>query len=180
MLWHIDGSPRTPALSAALSRAICFLHRQKQLRAWGLRSTKPRILVVTASQDASVQYIATMNAIFSAQLAEIIIDSCHSGIQDSSFLQQASHLTGGVYLKPSKTDALVEYLINVFGADSNTRAFLCSQVPQSVNFKASCFCHKQPIDLGFVCSVCLSIFCRHVLECPTCGTSFEVAKNKKL
>jgi hypothetical protein len=32
-----------------------------------------------------------------------------------------------------------------------------------------CFCHKKTIDLGFVCSVCLSIFCQFSRECSTCG-----------
>ncbi|GMH41716.1 hypothetical protein BSKO_09626 [Bryopsis sp. KO-2023] len=173
------GCPSDPALSAAISRALCFIHRQKLSRKWGFRSTKPRILIFTASMDASVQYIPMMNAIFSAQHAEVLIDSCHLGAQDSSFLQQASHITGGVYIRPLRKEALLEYLNSTFATDSHSRGHLKPQVFQSVNFKASCFCHKQPIDLGFVCSVCLSIFCRYVMECPTCGTSFVISKGKK-
>lgn len=34
--------------------------------------------------------------------------------------------------------------------------------------------HTQtPMDVGFVCSVCLSIYCRRVAECSTCGAIFE-------
>lgn len=32
-----------------------------------------------------------------------------------------------------------------------------------------CFCHKKTIDMGYVCSVCLSIFCKHHKKCSTCG-----------
>lgn len=32
-----------------------------------------------------------------------------------------------------------------------------------------CFCHKNTIDMGYICSVCLSIFCQHHKKCSTCG-----------
>lgn len=32
-----------------------------------------------------------------------------------------------------------------------------------------CFCHKKTIDMGYICSVCLSIFCKHHKKCSTCG-----------
>jgi hypothetical protein len=36
-------------------------------------------------------------------------------------------------------------------------------VPSSnqVDFRAACFCHKNVVDVGFVCSVCLSSECHH-------------------
>lgn len=172
-LLRFPGEGVLPALSAALSRAVCFLHRQNQLRQVGLRNAKSRILALTASEDASAQYIATMNAIFSAQHADIVIDSCHIGIKDSPFLQQASHLTGGTYMRPSDPCVLLQYLINVYASDSETRKYLRTQISQSVSFRASCFCHKRPIDVGFVCSVCLSVFCTYIPECSTCGTDFS-------
>ena len=42
-----------------------------------------------------------------------------------------------------------------------------------VDFRAACFCHKRPVDLGYVCSACLSIFCRQLPACTTCGTEFS-------
>ena len=45
-----------------------------------------------------------------------------------------------------------------------------------MDFRASCFCHKRSIDQGFVCSVCLSIFCEKCEKCSTCHTTFQVAK----
>jgi transcription initiation factor TFIIH subunit 3 len=45
-----------------------------------------------------------------------------------------------------------------------------------LDYRAACFCHKQPVDTGWVCSVCLSIFCRQgsksLKACATCGTAF--------
>ena len=49
-----------------------------------------------------------------------------------------------------------------FSADTHTRSMLAMHQPLGVDFRASCFCHKRTIDTGFVCSVCLSIFCQQV------------------
>ncbi|XP_062078009.1 general transcription and DNA repair factor IIH subunit TFB4 isoform X3 [Humulus lupulus] len=100
------------------------------------------------------------------------IDSCYIGSNNSAFLQQASYITGGVYLKPQQPDGLFQYLSTVFATDLHSRAFL--QLPKSVgvDFRASCFCHKKTIDMGYICSVCLSIFCKHHKKCSTCGSVF--------
>jgi len=36
------------------------------------------------------------------------------------------------------------------------RHFLATPTQDKVDFRAACFCHKNIIDVGFVCSVCLS------------------------
>jgi len=49
---------------------------------------------------------------------------------------------------------------------------------ESVDFRAACFCHRNVVDTGFVCSVCLSIFCEvpDRGECLTCGTRLALGK----
>jgi len=42
----------------------------------------------------------------------------------------------------------------------------------SVDFRASCFCHQKLIDTGYVCSVCLSVFCAQTKTCTTCDAKF--------
>lgn len=49
-----------------------------------------------------------------------------------------------------------------------------------VDFRAACFCHKKVIDIGYVCSVCLSIFCEKIPECTTCGSAFPVARRPRI
>ncbi|EFN53393.1 hypothetical protein CHLNCDRAFT_13819, partial [Chlorella variabilis] len=131
-----------------------------------------RVLCLTAAPDVPSQYISVMNAIFSAQRSGVLIDACQLGRRHSTFLQQAAYLTGGVYLKPSKPVALVQYLNSVFAVDAATRQFLRMPGTAHVDFRASCFCHKRQIDLGYVCSACLSIFCEQLPACTTCGTEF--------
>lgn len=165
-----------PAMSAALSRALCYINRFKP-KGTARNYPKPRILCILGSADVSAQYIAVMNAIFSAQATGIVIDTVLMASEDSAFMQQAAHITGGMYIRPKQPSGLLEYLLGMFSADTNTRQMLNVYKPAGVDFRASCFCHKQTIDVGYVCSVCLSIFCtetaKKLHECPTCGTSFK-------
>jgi len=182
------------AWSGALLRSLCLIHKmQATATSNALSSTNTsgitpstsattgtisspgsnaRILCVSSSPDDPGQYLATMNAIFAAQRASILIDACVLAEKDSSFMQQASYLTKGAYVRPAKPGALVQYLLAAFTADASSREYLRLPQAPKVDFRASCFCHKKPTALGYVCSVCLSIFCEKVPVCTTCGTNF--------
>ncbi|XAR62794.1 hypothetical protein NMG60_11017674 [Bertholletia excelsa] len=160
-------------LSGSLSMALCYI--QRVFRSGPLHP-QPRILCLHGSPDGPAQYVAIMNAIFSAQRSMVPIDSCVIGGQHSAFLQQASYITGGVYLKPQQLDGLFQYLSTVFATDLHSRNFLQLPKPVGVDFRASCFCHKSTIDMGYICSVCLSIFCKHHKKCSTCGSVFGQAQ----
>ncbi|PUZ73854.1 hypothetical protein GQ55_1G021300 [Panicum hallii var. hallii] len=157
-------------LSGALSLALCYIQR---IFRSGTRHPQPRILCLQGSPDGPEQYVAVMNSIFSAQRSMVPIDSCIVGTQDSAFLQQASYITGGVYLKPQELNGLFQYLAAVFATDLHSRTFLRLPKTLGVDFRASCFCHKKTIDMGYVCSVCLSIFCKNQKKCSTCGSEFS-------
>ncbi|XP_072982270.1 general transcription and DNA repair factor IIH subunit TFB4 [Typha latifolia] len=163
-------------LSGSLSLALCYI--QRVFRS-GARHPQPRIVCLQGSPDGPEQYVAVMNAIFSAQRSMVPIDSCIVGIQHSAFLQQASYITGGVYLKPQLLDGLFQYLAAVFATDLHSRSFLRLPKPVGVDFRASCFCHKKTIDMGYVCSVCLSIFCKHHKKCSTCGSDYPASDQKQ-
>jgi transcription initiation factor TFIIH subunit 3 len=76
-----------------------------------------------------------------------------------------------------------------------------------VDLRAACFCHRKIVDIGYVCSVCLSsmfdgylpkianltvifvsnmpdalfsVFCSALPVCPTCRTKFPLATLKRL
>ncbi|GIL99299.1 hypothetical protein Vretimale_4493 [Volvox reticuliferus] len=164
-------APSGFALSGGLSRALCLLHRLQHQRG-GRPRGRPRVLCVLGSIDAPMQYIPVMNAIFSAQRAEVVLDAVVLASEDSSFLQQAAHLTGGLYFRPAGAAALLGVLLNYFVCDTATRQQLDVTQELGVDFRASCFCHKFVIETGYVCSVCLSIFCQPSRACSTCGTAF--------
>ena len=181
------------AWSGALLRSLCLIHKMQATATNNALSTinptqtntigtsavsipgsNARILCISSSPDDPGQYLATMNAIFAAQRADILIDACVLAEKDSSFMQQASYLTKGAYVRPSKPGALIQYLLTACTADRPSREFLRLPHASGVDFIASCFCHKKPTALGYVCSVCLSIFCEKVPACTTCGTNFPL------
>mmetsp|Transcript_9968 Transcript_9968/g.11579 ORF Transcript_9968/g.11579 Transcript_9968/m.11579 type:complete len:296 (-) Transcript_9968:438-1325(-) len=169
-----------PLLSGALSMALCYINRIIQDTKDAGAVIAPRILNLYASKDPSAQYVAVMNALFSAQRKGVPVDCCLiSESADSPFLQQGAHLTGGVYMTVKRYDGLLQYLLSVYAVDTFSRQFLCMPQRSTVDFRASCFCHKRPIDLGHVCSVCLSIFCQERKVCSTCGTEFTAAKTSQ-
>jgi transcription initiation factor TFIIH subunit 3 len=45
------------------------------------------------------------------QRSEVVVDACMLSNSDSTFLQQATHLTGGIYMRPKQRGALLQYLL---------------------------------------------------------------------
>ncbi|KJA20721.1 hypothetical protein HYPSUDRAFT_118008, partial [Hypholoma sublateritium FD-334 SS-4] len=170
------------ALVGALTKALCYINRISPGTSTPSsdRASDPRILILSVSPDLSTSYIPIMNAIFSAQKMKITIDACQIFGPDTVFLQQAAHLTGGAYLFLDRRDALLQYLIMAFLPPAATRKVLAVPTQDKIDFRAACFCHKNIVDIGFVCSVCLSIFCQPVPVCSTCRTKFPIKTLKRL
>lgn len=164
-------------LTGGLTQALCYVQRTLRQAPAGT-VVKPRILVMQASPDSSHSYADMMNCIFAAQKASVPIDACLVDFS-SGFLQQAADITGGIYLRIPETTALLQYLLFVFLSDQNARKMLEMPAPKQVDYRAACFCHRQLVDVGFVCSVCLSIFCQFTPICQTCQTHFKLPALKK-
>ncbi|EGX47029.1 RNA polymerase II transcription factor B subunit 4 [Orbilia oligospora] len=139
------------------------------------RTMHAKILVVSVTPDPANQYIPVMNSIFAAQRLKVPIDVCK--LRDSTvFLQQAADATGGVYMEPEHPQGLIQYLMMGFLPDHLARQSLILPTKVDVDFRAACFCHKKVLDIGFVCSVCLSIFCEppQGAVCSTCQVKLDV------
>ncbi|MCJ1258100.1 General transcription factor IIH subunit 3 [Lignoscripta atroalba] len=134
-----------------------------------------RILILSVSGDLAHQYIPIMNCIFAAQRLSIPIDICKIA-GDTVFLQQASDATRGTYIKLEHPQGLLQYLMMGFLPDQSSRRNLISPTQVGVDFRAACFCHRKVVDIGFVCSICLSIFCSppEGATCLTCGTHLRL------
>ncbi|KAF2661435.1 RNA polymerase II transcription factor B subunit 4 [Lophiostoma macrostomum CBS 122681] len=131
-----------------------------------------RILIISVSGDLANQYIPVMNSIFAAQRKRIPIDILKLA-GDTVLLQQASDATGGVYMKPERPEGILQYLMMGFLPDVTARRSFVMPSAGGVDFRAACFCHRKVVDVGYVCSVCLSIFCEPTLPdntCLTCGS----------
>ncbi|KAI1164697.1 TFIIH subunit Tfb4/p34 [Nemania serpens] len=184
----------TTLISGALSMALSYIHKTSLAFEPAKTSADPanpttapatkqaspnlhaRILVLSVSQSEPAQYIPTMNTVFAASHARIPIDTL--ALYDApTFLQQAAFITGGVFLSAAANPrGLLSYLMFGFLADVDARASLVTPTQDSVDFRAACFCHRNVVDTGFVCSICLSIFCDvpDNAECLTCGTKLAL------
>ncbi|XP_060894908.1 general transcription factor IIH subunit 3 [Labrus mixtus] len=169
---EVRGNSTDTLLAGSLAKALCYIHRvSKDLEAG--QEMKSRILVIKAAADCALQYMNFMNVIFAAQKQNILIDACVLD-SESGLLQQACDITGGLYLKIPQKLALAQYLLWVFLPDSEQRSQLVLPPPAHVDYRAACFCHRNLIEIGYVCSVCLSIFCNFSPICTTCETAFKI------
>jgi transcription initiation factor TFIIH subunit 3 len=185
----------------------------------GLAGLHARILILSVSDSSPAQYIPTMNAVFAAAHARIAIDTL-SLRGSATFLEQASFITRGTFIRATEPRGLLQYLMLGLGsgtapsttpaggadsgkgpAKSKTAAaggaggaaanksrtgklglgasvadLLVTPSADAVDFRAACFCHRNVVDTGFVCSICLSIFCEvpDGGECLTCGTKLAL------
>ncbi|KIY04176.1 uncharacterized protein Z520_00868 [Fonsecaea multimorphosa CBS 102226] len=113
----------------------------------------------------------------------------HAHSNSTVFLQQAADATHGIFIpahlsspngpNPAKTasQSLLTYLLTSFLSSPLTRAaHLILPTRIDVDFRAACFCHRNVVSVGFVCSICLSIFCEPPEngDCLTCGTHLAV------
>ena len=178
-----DEQQHPTSISGAISLALTYANRIE--RDPSLRGrVKSRLLVVQASEDDAEQYVPMMNAMFAAQSSNIFIDCLCLNEKESSFLQQAAFVSGGIYAKPEKSkggpaasrEDLLERALCSFLPDRFSRRFLRPPRAGSIDFRSSCFCHGNRISKGFVCSVCLSVFCEKDASCRTCGATFFGAR----
>eukprot|EP00889_Picochlorum_renovo_P005676 jgi/Picre1/32706/NNA_008051.t1 len=172
----VDSRASAPPWGSALVQALCHVkkHSIRQIEQNDVGVESSRILCIATSQDDSSKYLTFMNAVFASQRDGITIDCCHLGSKDSSLFQQACLLTGGLHMRPARPQSLLEYLMTAYIADEDARKDLRYPSAQGIDFRASCFCHHTLIDMGYVCSVCLSVFCEKHSICLTCGSEFTI------
>ncbi|OCL04622.1 transcription factor Tfb4 [Glonium stellatum] len=175
----IRHSPVDPTLTAAAADATnpsAHLADSDGTASTQRVSLTSRILVLSVSGDLASQYIPVMNAIFAAQRQRIPIDILKLA-GDTVLLQQACDATGGIYMAPAAPQGLLQYLMMAFLPDAVARRALVLPGAGDVDFRAACFCHRRVVDVGFVCSVCLSIFCEPLTDatCLTCGSHLSLA-----
>ncbi|PWW73316.1 transcription factor Tfb4 [Tuber magnatum] len=172
-------------MAGALGLALGYVNRLVRVDDGGVlgagaagevTSMNARILVISVSGDLAEQYVPVMNSIFAAQRKKIPIDICKVA-GETVFLQQASDTTRGIYMQLEHPENLLQYLMMCFIPDTATRRHLVPPTQINVDFRAACFCHKNVVDIGFVCSICLSIFCTppEGAICTTCNTKLDIS-----
>jgi len=159
-------------LAGAMSMALCYIHRLNKEKTHG-ETISSRILVIKGTEDNPSQYMNLMNVVFTAQKQDVTVDACILD-KDSGLLQQACDITSGQYLRVLQPGGLLQYLMWLFLPDPSVRKSLVLPARVRVDYRAACFCHRTLIDIGYVCSVCLSVFCTFSPICSTCHTAFRL------
>ncbi|KAG5329140.1 TF2H3 factor, partial [Acromyrmex charruanus] len=139
---------------------------------------KSNVVYKIAEHRNHIRWNTTTHSITDYRLKEdhefnVILDVC-SLDQELTLLQQGCDITGGNYLKVPQLAGLLQYLLWVFLPDPSVRSKLVLPPPVKVDYRAACFCHQELIDIGYVCSICLSIFCKFSPICTTCHTVFKM------
>ncbi|KAJ1338768.1 transcription initiation factor TFIIH subunit 3 [Microdochium nivale] len=189
-----DIEPTTTLMAGALSMALAYINKTSLAYEPAKASSDPneqataavgqqkapnlhsRMLVVSVSDSDPAQYIPTMNAIFAASHSRIPLDTL-SLAGSPTFLEQAAYITSGTFLSVSSNPrGLLTHLMFGLLADNDARESLVAPTQDTVDFRVACFCHRNVVDTGFVCSICLSIFCEVPpnAECLTCGNKLSL------
>lgn len=170
---RMDPTEGESLLAGSCAMALCYIQRMVRELPIGEKMNS-RILILTGSKDSASQYMNYMNVFFTAQKENVVLDVCtldhHQGL-----LQQGCDITGGIYLKTPQPQGVLQYLMWVFLPEPPLRKKLVLPPPVKVDYRAACFCHRQLIDIGYVCSICLSIFCKFSPICTTCHALFKTA-----
>ena len=71
-----------------------------------------------------------------------------------------------------------QYLLSVFLSNCDERNILRLPPNAPIVMQAACFCHTELKSRGFVCSVCLTCFCRDPVtqgqyKCPACNSRIQ-------
>jgi len=165
-------------LAAALARAFCYINklRSGDSGSGGQRAAcEARLLVFKSGLDRPAQRMSLLNVLYSAQKHKIIVDCLAMGSSShSGLLQQACDMAGGVYLPVDSAAVLLQAMLSVVCASNELRQQLVQPSPRAIDLRPACFCHQKPIDKGFVCSICLSVYCQFTPLCQTCQAVYTV------
>ena len=159
-------------LPAAIARALCYANKFRGIVPPGVRLLTRALVINSSPVDAS-QYMTFMNASFAAQKEGISIDACLLR-EDSSLLQQVTNITGGLYLRKSGHHGLLQFLLWFYLPEVETRDWFLQPPRSSVDTRASCCCHGELTELGHICSVCFSVYCKFTPICHVCETAFKL------
>lgn len=184
---EIDKVTQKSTLAGGISAGLTYINRiSRELATIALKS---RLLVITCGsgggRDEIFQYIPIMNCIFSATKLKCPIDVVKiGGHRESTFLQQTTDATNGVYLHLESTQGLIQYLSTAMFIDPSLRPIIVKPNQGSVDFRTSCYLTGKVVAIGYICSVCLCVL--SILppgnKCPACDSEFDemvIAKLRK-
>ncbi|XP_018012468.1 general transcription factor IIH subunit 3 [Hyalella azteca] len=172
--------PPDSLLSGAMGRALLFLRRH--IGSSKAASNTARMLVLKVAGESVGQYLNYINVYLTAQKLGVPVDVCCL-MTDCGLLQQGADITGGYYHKLTEPQSLLQTLVVLFslgswgggsGKGGRSGGVVALPPPDTVDYRAACFCHRALVNMANVCSNCLSVYCKTVPLCSTCNVFFPI------
>lgn len=139
-----------------------------------------RVLVLFNSLVEKEVFSRLMNCVFVLQHREIVLDVITLTAQDLDTLTQATHKTKGTLFPMQEPNrGLLQYVLHVLINSSGQRDLFKMPYLTKTNFSGSCTCHNNRLDLAWVCSACLGVYCvpeKNLVKglCKFCGVRYDL------
>ena len=174
----------------ALGKSLCYLNKTSvdmgRVTEKG-RNVAGKILIVFNSEVPNECFNQLMSCTFICQQRNWFIDCVTLNSKKHDYLLQASAKTKGLYFfAKNPTRGMMQYFMQVFNLKGSERTNFCMPYLTFTPFNSSCDCHNQKVDIAWICSRCLGVYCKKGKEacngiCQFCGVRFDLADfNQKL
>lgn len=147
----------------ALGKGLCFINKQKYNREKHLQNVEftGKILLIYNSEIPKSKFKELMSCVFVCQSRNFIIDALILNSKRHDFLLQATAKTKGLYFPCNKpTRGAMQYFMQVFNISADQRENFKMPYLTKTPYNASCECHNERVDLAWICSRCLGIYCQ--------------------
>ncbi len=187
--FHEEISPATPSSIPLTNRFAQMILRMSKVARQNGCNLKKRILFVQVGSDGVDLTLGTqcpklISLAYHCKNAEIVCDfiAATSTGNSCGVLRQVAEIAGGIQVPvvevvDSKEEKIFLAVLFAFvGLDSGVGRRLMpvnSEVGSSKADGAACNCHGQSISIGYLCPVCLGIYCESVEQCSFCACHFE-------
>lgn len=121
------------------------------------------VLIYSLSPENPDHYLKYVKCMFAAQRHGIRIDAFCA--RENMLVKMCCRSTGGAYLQGNGARDLLGLLGHV--------------EPQMEVFRTRCYCCNKSTQIGLVCPICLTIYCKFLPVCKRCKTKFAFSSAMK-
>lgn len=147
-------SGEAAALSSDFGYALLLVQRETQ------RGGKGRVLLFSCNED---QDLSLIKCAFTANKQDVRVDAV---VTASSFVAEVFEVMKGCIKVVADASAnILPFLISTLSLNSELTTELKS-------IARTCMCHDNPVLVGYLCPICLGLYCRFVPICRHCKNKF--------
>lgn len=161
---------KTSKFALALSKILCYINKFQSENA--NEEYNKRILILQTSHFPEREFTNVMNCVHVCKNRNIVIDAIYLGKDPDNpdkgldYLKQACKNTDGLYStfnylatnKDNNKNFLQLFLHSYNLGIENRKHFKVPGLTKT-NYTACCFCCQKNVDIAWICSVCLAIYC---------------------